>query len=261
MCTVVKLNYVGINTCSNELYHHGIRGQRWGVRRFETSSGHLTAAGKKRYDGDKVTKKEQNDANNTKTKKGLSDGQKKALKIAAGVAVTAAAAYGAKKLMDNVNIRNKKYAELLSNDARDLYDSNNRYKAKKFVENVRNSAAKDMKLTNYMLEGHANNAMNAKRISKDIAKQVYEDNTTNAGVVKKIKNAYNYGKYGKQDQWQNAAVAIANAKEHNSRIKFADKLLDHNINSLSNIKVSDIDNSYHNGGKINYKKVFDILND
>lgn len=36
---------------SNVLYleHHGIKGQRWGVRRFETESGHLTAAGKKRY--------------------------------------------------------------------------------------------------------------------------------------------------------------------------------------------------------------------
>ena len=34
----------------SELYHHGIKGQRWGVRRFEDSSGHLTSAGKARYD-------------------------------------------------------------------------------------------------------------------------------------------------------------------------------------------------------------------
>ena len=32
------------------LEHHGILGQKWGVRRFETESGHLTAAGKARYD-------------------------------------------------------------------------------------------------------------------------------------------------------------------------------------------------------------------
>ena len=31
------------------LEHHGILGQKWGVRRFESSSGHLTAAGKNRY--------------------------------------------------------------------------------------------------------------------------------------------------------------------------------------------------------------------
>ena len=40
------------------LEHHGILGQKWGVRRFENAQGHLTAAGKKRYDGDKVSDKE-----------------------------------------------------------------------------------------------------------------------------------------------------------------------------------------------------------
>jgi hypothetical protein len=35
----------------SELYlaHHGIKGQKWGVRRFENEDGTLTAAGKKRY--------------------------------------------------------------------------------------------------------------------------------------------------------------------------------------------------------------------
>lgn len=40
------------------LAHHGILGQKWGVRRFENAQGHLTAAGKARYDGDKVSAKE-----------------------------------------------------------------------------------------------------------------------------------------------------------------------------------------------------------
>ena len=33
----------------DELYHHGIKGQRWGVRRFQNPDGTLTSAGKKRY--------------------------------------------------------------------------------------------------------------------------------------------------------------------------------------------------------------------
>lgn len=33
----------------NELYHHGIKGQRWGIRRFQNPDGTLTAAGRKRY--------------------------------------------------------------------------------------------------------------------------------------------------------------------------------------------------------------------
>lgn len=33
----------------NELVHHGIKGQKWGVRRFQNKDGTLTEAGKKRY--------------------------------------------------------------------------------------------------------------------------------------------------------------------------------------------------------------------
>ena len=35
---------------SNELYHHGILGMKWGVRRYQNKDGTLTEAGKKRYD-------------------------------------------------------------------------------------------------------------------------------------------------------------------------------------------------------------------
>ena len=49
---------------TDELYHHGIKGQKWGVRRFQNEDGSLTPAGKRRYkeDGtfksDKELKKE-----------------------------------------------------------------------------------------------------------------------------------------------------------------------------------------------------------
>lgn len=33
----------------SELYHHGIKGQKWGVRRYQNSDGTLTAEGKKHY--------------------------------------------------------------------------------------------------------------------------------------------------------------------------------------------------------------------
>lgn len=41
----------------NYLEHHGIKGQKWGVRRFENPDGTLTAAGRARY-GDKADKVE-----------------------------------------------------------------------------------------------------------------------------------------------------------------------------------------------------------
>ena len=41
--------YVAGIPYTSELYHHGIKGQKWGVRRFENPDGTLTAAGKARY--------------------------------------------------------------------------------------------------------------------------------------------------------------------------------------------------------------------
>lgn len=41
--------YVGSMLFSNELYHHGIKGMKWGIRRYQNPDGTLTAEGKQRY--------------------------------------------------------------------------------------------------------------------------------------------------------------------------------------------------------------------
>ena len=57
---------------SDELRHHGIRGMKWGVRRYQNPDGSLTAAGKKRYDSispDRTRKEMQKAVNAQRGKK------------------------------------------------------------------------------------------------------------------------------------------------------------------------------------------------
>lgn len=47
-----------------ELYHYGVKGQKWGVRRFQNKDGTLTPKGKKRYSGNRGDIEKQYDPKN-----------------------------------------------------------------------------------------------------------------------------------------------------------------------------------------------------
>ena len=81
---------------NSTLCHWGIKGMKWGVRRYQNQDGTLTAAGKTRYASN--TGENADDKTGIKHKKRLSDNQKKVLKIGAGVAVSALAVYGSYRL-------------------------------------------------------------------------------------------------------------------------------------------------------------------
>lgn len=55
----IKIRY------ETELYHHGIRGQKWGQRRFQNADGSLTSKGKARYSSPKFKSSESSESNRT----------------------------------------------------------------------------------------------------------------------------------------------------------------------------------------------------
>ena len=85
------------------LAHHGIKGQKWGVRRFQNADGTWTDAGKNRYN-DSTSRT----VNAKDTTRGMSDATKNKLKKAAiatvAIAGTAAVAYVGAKHLNNIAV-------------------------------------------------------------------------------------------------------------------------------------------------------------
>ena len=114
--------------CANELYHHGIKGMHWGVRRYQNPDGTYTSAGKARYGNSSSGSSR---ATSTKNRKQFISDAKNALtsktakKIYKGAAITAgvlATGYAANMTMQEVeNHKNYKRAKELTDGIIDKY--------------------------------------------------------------------------------------------------------------------------------------------
>ena len=98
---------------SDELCHYGIKGQRWGVRRFQEEDGSLTPAGKERYadDSDSNEKQIQNEKQDTKNNTIFT---KRNIAIGATAAVAALAVIGYMRYKKNSNAVRSKPMEIVA---------------------------------------------------------------------------------------------------------------------------------------------------
>lgn len=137
---------------NNELYHYGIKGMKWGIRRYQNSDGSLTAAGKRRYERDVAENKAKKKENRITIegpdpKRWAREDLSRTKRV---VDTTSATVSGTKKLIDksrsskknkmdlssmsDKELRDKINRELLENQYRNLFSDANESRGRQYVD-------------------------------------------------------------------------------------------------------------------------------
>ena len=97
----------------NELQHFGIKGMKWGVRRYQNKDGSLTPAGKKRYD--------ESDEEREKKEKSKKTKAKVATAAVATAAIATTAAMNKDKIKKGVDFVNAKKTKSTITDSQEHF--------------------------------------------------------------------------------------------------------------------------------------------
>lgn len=228
------------------LAHHGIKGQKWGVRRFETIAGHLTSEGKKRYakyhddyverkNTKKEAKKQARADRADKIKKAITSDQAKTL--AKGAAVTAGligAGYLGKITMEEI-ASNKDYKKAksigeqlvaqhygnMSTTAKDAIRegiTNTNYqrllKQRQVKQLSRGQAVKD--IANAYINPRRANANARNEFRSKVRSGYYNPDVSKATGLETI-NSSNFSKY--KTGYDNLAERISNPSKFDSKVR------------------------------------------
>lgn len=194
---------------NNELLHWGVKGMRWGVRRYQNKDGTLTPAGKKRYkdEMDKLKAEEKSIKAREATKAKLAkldakrselDARKRALDDDSASAQETKPARKSLKRMSEAELRERIARLDLEKQVRDL-DQKSQSRGAAFVKDVLEASGKNIatQLTTYAM-GTAVNKIAEKAGVKNATKTIKNEDGTEE-IVKIFEDIVNPRK-GQKDK-------------------------------------------------------------
>lgn len=227
---------------STTLMHSGIKGQKWGIRRFQNEDRTWTADGKKRYGSSNNEKKRYSssnnenktnnyNSNNSEKRIQLTDKQKKILKIGAIAAGTALAAYGTYKVSKFVKNKN-----LNVNNDQMKYINNN-------ISNIQSHIDPTPSIRNSAKYQHALNATIKSRESSIKGDRIIYGDKTKRNAVKEAKafvdnsqiyKAHRGGMFGDNiPNKNNVSSSISKGYDYTEMLKNNSNLLNESIKRLT----------------------------
>lgn len=191
----------------NELYHHGVKGQQWGIRRYQNADGSLTSQGRQRIQS-RVTmldgKKSRLEEKKSKIDSKISNGSRLSIKKSKWDKKAAVAerkykkrektyvtfGIGKRRVEKALKKYNKYKIKALRYDAKDSKMDNKSAKLARKIDKVRQKIEKNNELLNLKMSDITKN-FGMQSLNNQIANQIRSDQIMSARDINSAMNTQN----------------------------------------------------------------------